>query len=421
MAEKKKLAAALLEASFRGVPFQVENTDLDGGRRTQQHDYPQRDKPYVEDLGRAARVLSFAGFVVGDDYVAQAGSLLSALEAAGPGTLIHPWFGTMTVSVTGQQRVSFDSGLGVARFSLSFVESGELEFPTAESSTQTATRTAASALEASAVSAFIDRYSVKGFQDFVSAAATGNLGDMLGIISSSEVGKILGWANSLASTTLAAIALVSNPATLGYKLLGAFGLSGLATSVAAWTSVVRSISRVVMSGSMDAPTKSASSGTASRAQATLNADAIYALGRQALLAQAIGASSLVGTQIDVPASGLTQGVADAGETKRPLISYADMIAARDELVSAIDRESLSATDGVYDALQSARLAVWKDLTERSRESARLTTLKLPGVTPALVVAYDYYEDADRAADIVARNGLRNPGFVPATALKVLTR
>ena len=77
----------------------------------------------------------------------QANALLGALEEPGPGTLIHPWFGTLTVSIKDTARVSFDAALGQARFSMSFVESGELEFPSSETSTQAASRIAASDLE----------------------------------------------------------------------------------------------------------------------------------------------------------------------------------------------------------------------------------------------------------------------------------
>lgn len=403
MATKKKLSENLRPASFRGVPFQVESTDLGAGRRTQLHEYPQRDKPYVEDLGRATRDLAFSGFVVGEDYVDQANKLLGALEETGPGTLVHPWFGTLQVSLKEPARVSFDAGLGQARFSMSFVEAGELEFPTAASSTQAASRNAASALETASVKSFADRFSIKGFQDFVSAAANGNLGDMLGIVSSSEIGKVLGLANSLASTVSTAIALVSSPSSLGWKILGALGLSGLATTVAAWSSIVRSLSRVGSSSSLSDPV-SPSVYTPSRQQAYVNSCAVNALARQALIAQAVGASSLVGTKID----------------SKP-ISYNDMIAVRDDLIATIDKESLTATDSVYEALQVARLAVWQDLTVRARDNARLTTLTPPEVLPALAIAYDYYEDAARDADIVARNGVRHPGFVPAEPMKVLTR
>lgn len=448
MAESNKLTSKLRPASFRGVPFHVESTELGAGRRTQLHEYPQRDKPYVEDLGRAARDLAFYGFVVGDDYTEKANELLGALEEAGPGSLVHPWFGTLQVCLKEPARISFDTALGLARFSMSFVEAGELEFPAVQTSTQAATRNAARALETAAVASFADRFSAKDFQDFVTAAAGGNLGDMLGVVSSSEVGKMLGYANSQASTLSSAIALISNPNSLGWKVLGAFGLSGLATTTAAWSSITRSLSRVGTSSRMASPTASAVY-TPSRKQADANASAVYALGRQALLAQAVGASSLVGTRIDSPQAGrtlaragqatqvgVTQGMATSGvtgagpavsgstasgSTARPMVSYTDMVAVRDELIVAIDKESLTATDQVYEALQVARLAVWKDLTTRARENARLATLTPSDVSPALVLAYDYYEDASRDTEIVARNSIRHPGFVPAVEMKVLTR
>ncbi|EPR0211413.1 DNA circularization N-terminal domain-containing protein, partial [Escherichia coli] len=41
----------LVEASFRGVPFKVEDEGAPVGRRVETHEYPNRDKPYTEDLG----------------------------------------------------------------------------------------------------------------------------------------------------------------------------------------------------------------------------------------------------------------------------------------------------------------------------------------------------------------------------------
>ncbi|HHG0355951.1 TPA: DNA circularization N-terminal domain-containing protein, partial [Escherichia coli] len=39
-------------ASFRGVPFKVEEESAGTGRRVETHEYPNRDKPYTEDLGK---------------------------------------------------------------------------------------------------------------------------------------------------------------------------------------------------------------------------------------------------------------------------------------------------------------------------------------------------------------------------------
>ena len=404
MADRKRLADDLLPASFRDVPFQVETTTLQAGRRTQLHEYPQRDIPYVEDLGRATRDLNFTAFVIGDDYVDQANALLAALEEPGPGTLIHPWFGSLTVSLNSPASVGFDAALGVARFSLAFIESGELEFPGASASTPSQSRLAADSLETASVASFLSNYSVAGFQDFVAAAASGNLTAMISTIADSTVGKVLGYSDSLAATVNTAISLVTAPETLCWKVLGAFGLSGVATSVAAWSSIVRSLSRLGGSTSL-APPPAPLVYTPSRQQAYVNAVAVNALGRQAMIVQAVGLSSLVGTAAD----------------STPQLSQTDMMAVRNELIAVIDQEALLAADDAYLALMDARSAVWADLTKRARDSARLTTLTPRETLPALVLAYDKYEDTARDNEIVKRNAVRHPGFVPPIALQVLSR
>ncbi|EGK8325810.1 DUF2313 domain-containing protein [Escherichia coli] len=59
----------LYDASFRGVPFSVESDEGSFGRRVQVHEYPNRDKPYTEDLGRATRRLTINAYLVGADGV----------------------------------------------------------------------------------------------------------------------------------------------------------------------------------------------------------------------------------------------------------------------------------------------------------------------------------------------------------------
>lgn len=403
---KRKLSEDLRPASFRGVAFQVDVSALSAGRRVQVHEYPQRDKPWVEDLGRAARELSFTGFVVGDDYVAQANALLAALEESGPGTLIHPWFGEVKASLKDLARVSFDAALGRAGFELSFVEAGELAFPQPGSATGAAARIATGNLEAAIIASFADKFTVKGFQDFVTSAANGNLATTLGFIGDTNIGKYLGYANGIAASITACQALVNDPQSLGYKVLGMFGLSGLATTYAAWKSIAAGLSATTRNATLAPPSAPADVGyTPSRWQAYENAAAVNALNRQILIAQACGAASLVGTGADTT----------------PRVSHEDLIAVRTGLITAIDQESLLCGDTVYAALQAARAAVWKDLTTRARDSARLTTINVPEVVPALVVAYYHYEDATRDADLVPRNRVRNPCFVPAGPLKVLTR
>jgi prophage DNA circulation protein len=69
------------------VPFAVRRSDAQVGRRTVQHEYPQRDTPFAEDMGRAARRFSLDAYVLGPDYDQARDRLIDALEARGPGLL----------------------------------------------------------------------------------------------------------------------------------------------------------------------------------------------------------------------------------------------------------------------------------------------------------------------------------------------
>ena len=408
-----RLSSLLRPASFRGVSFQVNGTDLGAGRRVQVHEYPQRDQPWVEDLGRATREIAFDGFLIGADYVDQANQLLAALETAGAATLVHPWLGSMQVCLSAPARVRFDSGLGMATVSMSFVESGELAFPNPTSSTQAASRLTADGLAAAAMTDFSQSFTVTGFQSFVSSAAQGQLSTMLGFLGAGQIAQVLGTATTTANLITQAASFISNPAMLGQTLLNAFGLSGAAGSVAAWSSVVKLISGAASSPAMQPPIVTRND-TPSRRQTNTNTGAVYGLGRQLLLAQAVGISSLVGTEQDNAQAGVTQPQAVTQQ-----VTQDAMLAVRDTLLSALDAEMRLCGDATFDALQEARSAVYLDLTSRAQSAARLTTWTPLETMPMLAIAYELYFDATRDAEILFRNGIRHPGMTPPIPLSVL--
>uniref|UniRef100_UPI002032A221 DNA circularization N-terminal domain-containing protein n=1 Tax=Escherichia coli TaxID=562 RepID=UPI002032A221 len=107
----------LQDASFRGVPFKVEEESAGTGRRVETHEYPNRDKPYTEDLGKVTFRPSITAYVVGDDCFDQRDRLIEALNKPGPGTLVHPTYGELKVCVDGEVRVSTSKSEGrIVRF-----------------------------------------------------------------------------------------------------------------------------------------------------------------------------------------------------------------------------------------------------------------------------------------------------------------
>ena len=119
----------LRPASFRGASFGVESHQTEQGRRTQVHEYPGRDDPYVEDLGLKAGTFSVRGFCIGADYMAARDKLLEACNQPGAGQLVNPYLGTQNVVCTAVSLSETADEGGMARFDLSFVVAGKNQYP----------------------------------------------------------------------------------------------------------------------------------------------------------------------------------------------------------------------------------------------------------------------------------------------------
>lgn len=145
----------LQQASWRGVPFQTLGGQIRVGRRNAVHEYPFRDTVWVEDLGRSARRITVAGFLVGDDVVAQRERLVAACEAPGDGQLVHMTLGRLTVSLLDtviEER--WDRGR-VFDIGFTFIEAGARSFPNNVTSTGDAVMAACTKADAAASSDFL--------------------------------------------------------------------------------------------------------------------------------------------------------------------------------------------------------------------------------------------------------------------------
>ena len=238
-----------------------------------------------------------------------------------------------------------------------------------------------------------------------------------------------------------AISLVrGGPKAFAMKLMGALGLSRLATTVAGWQRVGKSLCALAddLRGDDDEPVYSTVKPKSAEVIES-NRKAVYSLCRQAVLVQAVGVSTLIGTDVDstvasssiLPDEGEAVVDADSGATEvgtvtssgafssSPTISYDEMLEARERIVGRLEEEMLDVEDDrVFMALREAATAVSKDLSSRAEEQARLYDYDAGAVLPSCVTAMELYGDATRAQEIVVRNGVTNPLFCP-NVLKVL--
>ena len=73
------------------------------------------------------------------------------------------------------------------------------------------------------------------------------------------------------------------------------------------------------------------------------------------------------------------------------------------------------------SLRTTREYVVEYIREIILELPRVRTIRIPEKIPSLALAYDLYEDLDRADEIVTRNKIPYPAFVPSGKdLKVLS-
>ncbi|SER56944.1 DNA circularisation protein N-terminus [Faunimonas pinastri] len=117
--------ARLRPASFRGAGFKVEQDTRQGGRRVALHEFPKRDTPYAEDMGRAAKRVTISAYCIGPYYLDDRDALITALEQEGSGLLIHPSLGEETVVCVGYNVTEERTHGGYCALEINFVEAGE--------------------------------------------------------------------------------------------------------------------------------------------------------------------------------------------------------------------------------------------------------------------------------------------------------
>ncbi|MBC3494346.1 hydroxyacid dehydrogenase, partial [Pseudomonas taiwanensis] len=106
-------------------------------------------------------------------------------------------------------------------------------------------------------------------------------------------------------------------------------------------------------------------------------------------------------------------------TERAEVPVADdVLQLRDDLTEAIWQASLKADHDHYQALTEVRHAVSAHLTAVAESGVRLIEVTPVQSLPALVLAYRRFGDATRENEVVQRNRIRHPGFVPPLPLKV---
>lgn len=417
----------LQPGSFRGVPFKIDEARTHVGRRVVLNEYPLRDLPWPEDMGRLARRFQVECLVLGDDYMEQRDALIAALEAPGAGTLVHPYFGLRSVVVEqpAEIRESTREG-GVARFRIQFAESGDNVQPAAATDTRAQLTSATSAASAQLADSFGQGWSLDNTPSWLSDVAAGQVRSLTDTLAGlrdsipgipSAVSDFNGLLQGLSDT---ASSLIREPANLAVSVLGL--ITGLGTMLEQPLDALGLYQQLFDYTVADDNTPVVIS-TPSRQRQLQNMAALQSLVQGAAVLQAAATVASVPAQTQDQA----QWVASADSatlvpstiTVRGFDTTSSAIAMRDTLVDALQDQLLTADDDLYPQLEDVRSALVQDIDSRIATLPVLLAFTPARTLPALVVAYRLYADAGRDADIVARNALAYPGFAPGgVALEV---
>jgi len=400
-------------ATFRGVGFFVATADSSHGRRQAVHETAQRDIPYTEDLGRKSREFGITGYLLGKEYDVAREELIKACEQAGPGVLVHPYRGELTVVCRGLTvSESSDEG-GKCTISMTFLEAGEASYPSAKVDSVNAISEKGNEVTDAAKESFVSDFLTTGYPSFVADAATAQIKDLSDFLSSpefivsSDIQAVSDFYDKVKSIGSDAFDLIQSPFDFAESVVDAIGSVRSAFGGSAFKMLTSLYDQYFSSGDDGAGSVVVANTTPSRKQVAKNSRAISALVRQAAISQA--ASAAVVTQTTEPVSnGGTKTV--SSPTKYD--SYESAIAVRTELADRLDVESESTGDDlVYVALTDLRTAVVQAVPDPDQDLPRLAKFSPRQTLPSLVVAYQLYGDAGRADDIVARNDPRRPGFL----------
>jgi prophage DNA circulation protein len=398
----------LQKGSFRGAAFFWRSADGEIGRKTARHDYPLRDEAYIEDLGKVPREFTLEVIVIGPEYLAARDKLIAACEEAGPGSLVHPTMGTLQVALNGRVRISESTSEGgMCRFTLPFVLAGENKYPTAANDTSGAVATRADAALGKVKDDFGSVVTVVQkpayIDDHLQGLATSALDKIAGVRGMIAAPLVPERVTALLATYRqlngSVSALVRSPLELAAGLQGF--VAGLSTLTDNPFSAFKSLRGLFDWGSDLKPVPRTTSNRIVQAE------------NQAAMVTLIRSSAVIEAARAVSESGFVGGrAADGNVYQAEIPSYQEAVKVRDELADRLDvLMEDSVADDTYQSLAALRVAVITDINARGADLARTVAYRPVTTLPALVVAYQLYDDAERSEEIIARNRIRHPGFV----------
>lgn len=412
------------DGSFRGAKFWADASDFASGRRTVTHQYPFRNVPFTEDLGREAWKIQIQAyvpcFVGNDDYMPARDALKSALEADGPGELAHPWLGSVEAQVQSFSFTEEKKRGGVAFFSVTFVEPGKKQAPSTSANMGARAVSAAAAARSASWAGAASRFSTASKPEFV----VGQVRTVFSLIADS-VKKAAGKTGS--KSVNVAITRVSDLYAAAVETDITFSDN---------TAPLQAIQDVItgIAGAFEEPHKKYKQfdGTYRRVSDSKNnmlsgpvepgaVDALLLVADAARGVEYMGGHTPMKEAIresQKASAGLARQTALAEAARlAPFIRWAtfdEAMAARARLMRDLEQEAADVeNDELFALLTDLRALVADTVPSPESQLPSIVIRDIEGTLPMLRIAYNEYDDAYKFDELCAMNPVRHPGFVPS--------
>lgn len=221
----------LQQASFRGVPFQVDSVDTMAGDNVVLREYPFQDLPQVFRMGEGAELIKLSAYVIGPDYLEQRDTLRQVLS--GEGVLVHPTSGAVRVFVADRYRMAEAPTRegGVVRFDLTFARAEPRTYPGSYPSTQAQADDTADQAQDAAQDQFQAEFDLSDSPTWVQANVVDRITDLVGGVWE-QVSQVTNTVNGVSAAVLDNYEslrdgmgdLVKSPAALAGSVRGLFEL-----------------------------------------------------------------------------------------------------------------------------------------------------------------------------------------------------
>jgi len=404
------------QASFRGIEFHVTKSRRRSQHRIDKKHYPFAKRGRVTDMGVDDFAFEMEIYLLGNDALQRRAALEAAFDQIGPGPLVHPTRGTISVVVESVYDDEVFTELGVADFNVTFVQAGDATGPVARIDTQANLLIASDAAQKSTTAAYnLDIATADDPSKIDYSKALKASIKLFQYAKNVTPAALKASAISMGEDIAIKMASVGTPALMN----GAFGVSGdLATyfgaspeGVSSFVGTLKENSGKVWAAAQDNVGALSSVGVSP--QISSLSQRFFAATSASNSSEAMNAASVGQAFYDATAITAARSVA---VTQFDNLQQA--LGVRDTLTQALSSAaSVTTTDDPMknaarsQSLRNLRTAVSRDISERSTGLPWLASETPQADAPARVTAYRLTGSLDQ--QIATLNGIRHASFVPA--------